>query len=335
MANDSGKRVLLSGMQPTGMLHLGNYEGALKNWVRLQNSGKYEIYYCIVDWHALTTAYEDPSDLVDRIFNITADYIAAGLDPEKVAIFVQSSVKQHAELHLLLSMIVPIPWLERVPSYKEKAEALGLDSYGFLGYPLLQTADIIIYRAEAVPVGKDQLPHLELAREIVRRFNYLYGDVFPEPEALLSDFPIIPGSDNRKMSKSYNNHICMGDPPDVIEKRVMSYYTDETKIYRGDPGHPDRCPVFALLEVYANDETTRIKSDCESGSKDWGCVKCKKLLAGRLIDRFAPFRAKREELLADREQLRKILEQGAEKARTRAEETMKIVRKAMKMWDSV
>lgn len=331
--NYKSKKVLLSGMQPTGMLHLGNYEGALKNWVRLQNSGRYEIYYCIVDWHALTTAYEDPSDLSERIFNITADYIAAGLDTNKVTIFVQSSVKQHAELHLLLSMIVPIPWLERVPSYKEKTEALGLDSYGFLGYPLLQTADIIIYRADAVPVGKDQLPHLELAREIVRRFNFLYGDVFPEPEALLSEFPIIPGSDNRKMSKSYDNHICMGDPPDTIRKRVMSYYTDETKIYRGDPGHPDTCPVFSLLQIYSSDETEKIRTECKSGSTNWGCVKCKKLLAEQLIERFKPFRRKREELLSDKEQLRRMLADGAEKARERAEETMKIVRKAMKMWE--
>ncbi len=326
------KKVLLSGMQPTGMLHLGNYEGALKNWVDLQNSGKYEIYFCIVDWHALTTAYEDTSGLVERIYQITADYIAAGLDPEKVAIFVQSDVKQHAELHLLLSMITPIPWLERVPSYKEKVEALGLDSYGFLGYPLLQTADIIIYRADGVPVGKDQLPHLELAREIVRRFNYLYGNVFPEPEALLSEAPYVPGTDRRKMSKSYDNHICMGDPPDRIKKRVMSYYTDETKIYKGDPGHPDTCPVFALLKIYAPDETDKIKSDCESGSTDWGCVKCKRLLADRIIEKFAPFRERREQLLADREQLRKILSDGAERARTRAEETMILVRKALKMW---
>ncbi|MCD6594914.1 tryptophan--tRNA ligase [bacterium] len=326
------KKVLLSGMQPTGMLHLGNYEGALKNWVDLQNSGKYEIYFCIVDWHALTTAYENTADIVERIYQITADYIAAGLDPEKVAIFVQSDVKQHAELQLLLSMITPIPWLERVPSYKEKVETLGLDSYGFLGYPLLQTADIIIYRADGVPVGKDQLPHLELTREIVRRFNYIYGDVFPEPEALLSDAPYIPGADRRKMSKSYDNHICMGDPPDKIKKRVMSYYTDETKIHRGDSGHTDTCPVFALLKIYAPDEIDKIKSDCESGNTEWGCVKCKKLLADRIIEKFTPFREKREQLLTDREKLRKILADGAERARIRAEETMKLVRKALKMW---
>ncbi len=334
MTEGSGKKVLLSGMQPTGMLHLGNYEGALKNWVRLQNSGEYETYFTIVDWHALTVCYKDTSDLVERIYQVAADYIASGLDPEKSVIFVQSDVKQHAELHLLLSMLVPIPWLERVPSYKEKVESLGLDSYGFLGYPLLQTADIIIYRAQGVPVGKDQLPHLELAREIVRRFNFLYGDVFPEPEAILSEAPYIPGCDNRKMSKSYDNHICMGDPPDVVRKRVMSYFTDPTKIYRGDPGHPDKCPVYALLRLYAPDETERIKADCESGSRDWGCVKCKKLLAERIIEHFAPFRQKRKELLSDREQLRRILAEGAERASQRAEETMKLVRKAMKLWSA-
>jgi len=326
--------VVLSGMQPTGMLHLGNYEGALKNWVNLQNSGKYEMYFCIVDWHALTTAYEDTSGLVDNIYHLAADYIAAGLDPDKVTIFVQSDVKEHAELHLLLSMIAPIPWLERVPSYKEKFELLGLDSYGFLGYPVLQTSDIIIYRAGAVPVGKDQLPHLELAREIVRRFNYFFGDVFPEPRALLSQAPYIPGTDRRKMSKSYDNDICMGHAPDVIKKRVMSYYTDETKLRRGDIGHPDKCSIHALLQIYATAETAHIKDECETGSAEWGCVKCKKLLLERLIETFTPFRAKREELLDDREQLRTILEDGANRARQRASDTMKIVNKAMKMFNS-
>ncbi len=262
-----------------------------------------------------------------------ADYISAGLDPEKSTIFVQSDVKQHAELHLLLSMVIPVPWLERVPTYKEKVESLGLDSYGFLGYPLLQTADIIIYRANVVPVGKDQLPHLELAREVVRRFNFIFGDVFPEPEALLSETPYIAGTDNRKMSKSYNNHICMGFHPDEIRKRTMSYYTDPRKIYRGDAGHPSLCPVFSLLSIYAPHETDKIKTECESGSKEWGCVKCKRLLSDILVGTFAPFRAKREELLSDKAQLKRYLDIGAEKARTRAEETMKLVRKAMKMWD--
>lgn len=327
------KKVLLSGMQPSGMLHIGNYEGALKNWVRLQNSGLYEIYYCIVDWHALTTGVEQTEGLVDRIYEIMADYVSAGLDPEKSTIFVQSDVKQHAELHLLLSMIVPVPWLERVPTYKEKVESLGLDSYGFLGYPILQTADIIIYRADVVPVGKDQLPHLELAREVVRRFNFFFGDIFPEPDALLSETPYIAGTDNRKMSKSYDNHICMGFPPDEIRKRVMSYYTDPQKIYRGDAGHPSICPVFSLLSIYSPHETERIKAECESGSKEWGCVKCKRLLADILVETFKPFRAKREELLSDKAQLKKYLDMGAEKARTRVEETMKLVRRAMKMWD--
>lgn len=327
------KLVLLSGMQPTGMLHLGNYEGALASWVALQNSGKYECYFTIVDWHALTSVWENTSELVERIYQVAADYIAAGLDPQKSAIFVQSQVKEHAELHLLLSMITPISWLERVPSYKEKVETLGLDNYGFLGYPLLQTADIIIYRANAVPVGKDQLPHLELTREIVRRFNFYYGQVFPEPDALLSQSPYIPGSDNRKMSKSYNNYVCMGEPPDVIREKIMNYYTDPEKQRRGDPGHPSTCPVFILLQIYSSSDTPKIKLDCESGSKDWGCVKCKKLLCEKLVLQFEPYRRKREELLSDREQLRRILLDGAQKARQRASETMEIVRKAMKMWE--
>lgn len=325
--------VLLSGMQPTGMLHLGNYEGALSNWVNLQNSGKYECYFTIVDWHALTSVWEDTSELVERIYQVAADYITAGLDPDKSAIFVQSQVKEHAELHLLLSMITPIPWLERVPSYKEKVETLGLDNYGFLGYPLLQTADIIVYRANIVPVGKDQAPHLELTREIVRRFNFYYGEVFPEPEALFSRAPYVPGSDNRKMSKSYNNYICMGEPPDLIRQKIMNYYTDPEKQRRGDPGHPSTCPVFALLQLYSPENTGQIRAECESGNPDWGCVKCKKLLCEKVISKFEPYRKRREELLSDREQLRRILSEGAEKAHQKASETMKLVRKAMKMWE--
>ncbi len=325
------KNVILSGMQPSGILHLGNYEGALKNWASLQNSGQYEMFFCIVDWHALTTAYDKTTELNNRIFNMAADYIAGGLDPERVTIFVQSDVKQHAELHLLLSMIIPTPWLERVPSYKEKLENLGLDSYGFLGYPLLQAADIMVYRANAVPVGKDQLPHLELTREVVRRFNYLYGEVFPEPKDLLSEMPVVLGSDNRKMSKSYDNYIAMADEPDVLKTKIMGYYTDPTKLRRGDIGHPSTCPVFMLLKTYAPNETDHIESSCTSGSAEWGCVKCKKLLIECLSARFAEFRAKRAEILDDCAQIENILTRGAEIARESAEATMREVRAAMKL----
>ncbi|MBN1756198.1 tryptophan--tRNA ligase [bacterium] len=322
---------LLSGMQPTGMLHLGNYEGALKNWVELQNSGKYEMFCCIVDWHSLTSEAEDTSDLINKVYDLAADYIAAGLDPEKTTIFVQSSVKQHAELHLLLSMITPLGWLYRVPTYKEKGEALGLDNYGFLGYPVLQAADILVYRAEVVPVGKDQSPHIEITREIARRFNFLYGDTLPEPQALFTKFAMIPGTDGRKMSKSYGNHICMGDTPEIKTQKLRSMFTDPLKIHKNDPGHPEECPVFLLHQIY-NPAFQDIYEPCRSGSENWGCVKCKKLIAEIITNHFMEFRKKREELLADKAQLNKILKAGAEKACAVAEETMTRVRKAMKLF---
>ncbi|HHS50861.1 MAG TPA: tryptophan--tRNA ligase [candidate division Zixibacteria bacterium] len=326
------KKILLSGMQPSGALHLGNYEGALRNWVELQNTGKYEMFNCIVDWHALTSGFESTEQLVPRIYEMAADYISAGLDPEKTAIFVQSQVKEHAELHLLLSMIIPTPWLERVPSYKEKAESLGLDSYGFLGYPLLQSADIIVYRADVVPVGKDQLPHLELTREVVRRFHYLYGDVFPEPQALVTKFQVLPGTDGKKMSKTYGNFIALGDPPDIVKKKVMSMFTDQTKIHKTDPGHPEDCPVYIYRTIYDADLPADLADKCSSGDPSVGCVGCKKALLSALIDYFADFRERREELLADKAQLDAFLESGADRARQRASETMKLVREAMHMF---
>ncbi len=328
----SDKKVLLSGMQPSGALHLGNYEGALRNWVELQNSGKYEMFNCIVDWHALTSGFEDTSKLVPRVYEMAADYIAAGLDPEKTAIFVQSQVKEHAELHLLLSMITPIGWLERVPSYKDKGDQLGLDSYGFLGYPVLQTADIIVYRAHVVPVGKDQLAHLELAREIVRRFTFLYGEVFPEPEALVTKFQVLPGTDGQKMSKSYGNFIALGDEPEEIKRKVMSMFTDETKIHKTDPGHPDDCPVNIYRTIYDGGWTKEQADLCTAGDPSMGCVKCKKNLVGALTDYFADFRAKRSELLDDKTILDGYLREGASRARSRAIETMDLVRDAMKLF---
>ncbi|MBN2543858.1 tryptophan--tRNA ligase [bacterium] len=324
-------KVLLSGMQPTGKLHLGNFEGALKNWVELQETGKYDMYCCIVDWHSLTVDAEDTSNLVDRIYDLAADYIASGLDPGRTTIFVQSAVKQHAELHLLLSMITPLGWLQRVPSYKEKSDTLNLDNYGFLGYPLLQAADILIYLADVVPVGKDQAPHIELTREIARRFNFLYGETFPEPKALFTKFAIVPGTDGRKMSKSYGNDICMGDEPDEIRKKISGMFTDPEKIYKGDPGHPDKCAVYMLQQIY-NAEYKEICEPCKKGQSDWGCVKCKNLLADMIIDYFADFRNKRKELLSDKSGLDGILRRGADKARQKAEETMERVRKAMKLY---
>jgi tryptophanyl-tRNA synthetase len=322
------KPVILSGVQPTGQLHLGNYEGALRNWAGLQDS--YRMYLCIVDWHSLTSDFNDVKGLQDRIFETTLDFLASGLDPEKVTIFIQSDVKEHAELHLLLSMIVPTPWLERVPSYKEKSESLGLDSYGFLGYPLLQAADILLYRADFVPVGKDQLPHIELTREVARRFNNLYGNVFPEPEGLLSKFPAIPGTDGRKMSKSYENDIKLADSPEVTAKKIKKMITDPQKIYKGDPGRPEICPVFTLHEVYSSKgEIDIIDKTCRTG--ELGCADDKKHLIKNLNASLEKLRIRRKELESDRDYVLNILDKGAAEARKRAEETMRKVKQSMNL----
>jgi tryptophanyl-tRNA synthetase len=313
-------------MQPTGQLHLGNYEGALKNWVSLQDN--YRMYLCIVDWHALTSDFNDTAGLQDRIFQTACDYLAAGLDAEKCSIFVQSEVKEHAELHLLFSMIVPTAWLERVPAYKEKVETLGLDSYGFLGYPLLQAADILLYKAGFVPVGKDQLPHIELTREVARRFNNLYGNVFPEPEALLTKFPAIPGIDGRKMSKSYGNDIRLADSEEDTTKKIRKMLTDPKKIYKGDPGTPEVCPVYAMHQVY-NPEWEEIRDNCRTGSL--GCVDCKMKLAERLNGSLFQLRQRRKELENNKKYVINILEKGAGEARKKASATMAEVRKAMNL----
>ncbi len=320
------KGVILSGMQPTGQLHLGNYEGALKNWVRLQND--YEMFLCIVDWHSLTSDFNDTVGMKERIFQMACDYLAAGLDPEKCAVFIQSEVKEHAELHLLLSMITPISWLERVPAYKEKAAELGLDSYGFLGYPLLQAADILVYRATAVPVGKDQVPHIELTREIARRFNFFYGDIFPEPEALLAAVQIMPGTDGRKMSKSYGNDIRLADSESETAAKIKKMFTDPQKLRKGDPGHPEICPVFALHQIY-NPEYQQIVSPCQTGQL--GCVDCKMNLIRRVNADLADLRARRAELVKNPETVWRVLKEGAIRARERASATMADVRKAMKI----
>lgn len=321
------KEVILSGMQPTGKLHLGNLEGALRHWVQLQND--YEMYCCIVDWHALTSDFDQTSLLKQNIIEVAIDYLSAGLDLEKCAIFVQSQVKEHAELHLLFSMITPVPWLERVPSYKEKSVELGLDSYGFLGYPILQAADILIYKANWVPVGKDQLPHIELTREVARRFNSLYGDIFPEPQGKLSHVPAILGTDNRKMSKSYNNDICMGESDESTTKKISIMYTDPTKIRLGDIGHPDECPVYLLQKIYNSDHKT-IHERCSTGKL--GCVECKKLCAENTNKALRPIRQKRAELEKNLPYVEKVLTSGAERARAKAQKTMEDVRRAMKLW---
>lgn len=320
-------KVILSGMQPTGNLHLGNYEGALKNWVNLQDD--YEMYCCIVDWHALTSDFDDTSELKNRIFDMAVDFLAAGLDGNKCAIFIQSHVKEHAELHLLFSMIIPIPWLERVPSYKEKSQSLGLDSYGFLGYPLLQSADILLYRADLVPVGKDQLPHIELTREVARKFNGFYGNVFPEPQAKLTKFADVPGTDGRKMSKSYNNVIALADTSEQTAKKIKTMFTDPEKLRMGDPGHPETCPVYALHKVYTDQGLDEIAATCRTG--ELGCSADKKHLTESINNALAPFREKRNDLIAHPDDVWDVLRDGANRARARAVETMDIVRSAMRM----
>jgi tryptophanyl-tRNA synthetase len=322
---------LVSGLRPTGRVHLGNYFGAIRNWVQLQE--RYQCLYFIADWHALTTHYADPSDVHAATFNATADLMAAGLDPQKCVIFLQSEVKQHAELHLLLSMVTPLPWLERVPSFKDQQEQLtekDLNTYGFLGYPLLQTADIIIYRAAYVPVGEDQASHLELSREIVRRFNNFYGPVFPEPQALFTETPKVPGLDGRKMSKSYDNTIPLSASADEIRALVMTMFTDPNRIRRTDPGNPDICNLFQFHKLFS-DEATIARVDHECRAAQIGCVQDKKLLADIMIEALAPIRARREEIDRNPSMVWDVLHEGNRKARERAEETLEMVRSATKI----
>jgi tryptophanyl-tRNA synthetase len=329
------KKRILSGMQPTGTgaLHLGNLEGALRVWVRLQD--EYEMFCCVVDWHALTTLYDKTEQIGPASRAVAADYIAAGLDPDKCAIFLQSHVKQHAELHLLLSMITPVTWLERVPTYKEKRELMAERgagdesvSYGLLGYPCLQAADILVYRAHAVPVGKDQAAHLEISREIARRFNHLYGPVFPEPAAYISEVTgVVPGLDGRKMSKSYDNAIYIADDADTVAEKVKNAFTTPTKIRKTDPGVPENCVVCQLRRVYDPDGYQTSWEEDRAGIR--GCMQNKKELTEILNATLEPMRRRRAELLNDPAELDRILANGAERARAAAEETMQLVRAAM------
>lgn len=316
-------------MQPTqGKLHLGNLEGALRNWVKLQE--EYDMFACIVDWHALTTMIERPEEITENSFGVAVDYLAAGLDPEKTVIFIQSQVKEHAELYLLFSMVTPLGWLERVPTFKEKRDSLtaGAEaSHGLLGYPVLQAADILLYRPYGVPVGKDQVPHLELTREIARRFNHLYGDTLPEIANVLSDIPVMIGLDGRKMSKSYDNAIYIADSDDETAKKIMSAYTDPKKIRKDDPGHPEGCAVFSLHSVYNRENADNVEKECRAGAR--GCVSCKRECIESVITNLAPMRERRAELVKDPGQVFRVLEQGADRARAVASETMADVRKSM------
>ena len=320
---------VLSGLRPTGRVHLGNYFGAVRNWVQLQE--RYRCFYFVADWHALTTDYADPSKIRQATFEAVADWLAAGLDPVRSTIFVQSMVPDHAELHLLLSMITPLGWLERVPTYKEQMQQIenkDLSTYGFLGYPVLQTVDIIIYRGDFVPVGEDQASHLEISREIARRFNHLYGKVFPEPQALFTPAARVPGIDGRKMSKSYGNAINLSDPPEVIQQKCMQMFTDPQRLRRSDPGRPEVCNLYDFHKLVSTPEVQEdVARKCRAA--EIGCVDDKRLLAKILIDYLAPFRQRREELLRDRDTVHDILVEGSRKARERAAETMQKVREAM------
>jgi len=319
---------ILTGYRPTGRLHLGHLHGNLARMIELQEEG--DAFFFVADWHALTTDYQDPSQLLTYTEEMVLDWLAAGLDPEKAVIYRQSDLPEVAEFQLYLSMITPLGWLERVPSFKEQLEQLKgreISTHGFLGYPVLQAADIVIVRGERVPVGEDQLPHLELTREIVRRFNHLYGDTFSEAEAVLSKMPRIPGTDGRKMSKSYNNFIALDDPPEEIRKKIMSMVTDPARRTRKDPGDPDKCSVYELHKIYTPDRLEEIGDECRSAG--WGCVECKKLLAERVVESLSPFQEKRKELQASPGQAWEVLAEGLKKVKPIAGEVLAEVRRRM------
>jgi tryptophanyl-tRNA synthetase len=379
------RRRILSGMRPTGKLHLGNLVGALQNWVKLQD--EYESYHFVADWHMLTTGYENTLSLRQDTWEMVADWLACGLDPHKATFFIQSRLPEHAELHLLFSMVTPLSWLERIPTYKEQLENItdrDLHTYGFLGYPLLQAADILMYKAHAVPVGEDQVPHVEFTREVARRFNLAFGEleavsavqagpgtsgvvehapdplkelvtehwreerslearaeflnkglgtlraIFPEPEALLTSAPRLPGTDGRKMSKSYNNAIFLTDAPEVVSKKLATMMTDPARKRRSDPGNPEVCPVFDLHKVFSAKETIeRVNRECRTA--EIGCVDCKKLAAGHLNAFLAPIQERRKPYEKNPQEVWEILEDGTRKARAVAQATMQEVRAAVKL----
>ncbi len=331
MASIKPRKRVLSGMRPTGKLHLGNYVGALENWVRMQD--EYECFFCIVDWHALTTDYADTSHVKENSVEVMFDWLAAGLDPQKSVIFIQSHVPAHAELHLLLSMITPLGWLERVPTYKEQRENIkdkDLGTYGFLGYPVLQAADILAYKADVVPVGEDQVAHIELTREIARRFNGFYCEVFPEPQSLLTPAAKLPGTDGRKMSKSYGNTILLTDPEPLVRQKLKTMVTDPARVRRSDPGNPDVCPVGDLHKLFSRKETmAKVDEGCRSAGI--GCIECKSWAADALVQILNPIQERRKKFEDNPRLAWDILEDGTKRAKAAAAETMKDVRAAMGM----
>jgi len=325
------KKRLLSGMRPTGPLHLGNYHGALANWVRLQDP--YDCFFFVADWHALTSDYEKPDFIRGYTTEILLDWLSAGLTPEKSTLFIQSRVKEHAELFLILSMITPVPWLERNPTYKDQIDQLNnkdLSTFGFLGYPVLQAADIIMYKPYGVPVGVDQAPHVEITREIARRFNYLYGPVFPEPEVILTETPKLLGTDRRKMSKSYGNAIFLSDSPETVAAKVGAMITDPQRMRKSDPGNPDVCNVYDFHKLYSPPEVTaEVNRRCRTA--DIGCVECKKLMAGHLNAFLDPIRERRRFYLERPGLVEEIITAGSDKARQTARRTLEEVRAAVKL----
>jgi tryptophanyl-tRNA synthetase len=323
------KKRVLSGIQPSGKLHIGNLVGALQNWVKLQET--YECFYFVADWHALTSQYADTSQINDYVHDVLVNCIAAGLDPEKATVFIQSRIPEHAELHLLLSMLTPLGWLERVPSYKEKqieVKDRDLHTYGFLGYPVLQSADILMYLAHYVPVGIDQMPHLEITREICRRFNFLYGDIFPEPEGLVTEFPKVPGTDGRKMSKTYDNCIFLSDSPEVVEQKIKTMTTDPQRYKRTDPGDPELSPVYQLHKIFSTKEQMEeVAEGCRTAGI--GCLDCKKILIENLFEILTPLWSKRAEIIKHPELIEEIVQKGSKNAEKVASETMCRVRDAV------
>ena len=321
---------VLSGMRPTGRLHLGHLFGALENWSRLQE--EYECFFFVADWHALTTEYAEMTNVRENIREMALDMLAAGIDPSKATLFLQSRLHEHAELHLMLSMITPVPWLERNPTYKEQQQELttkDLSTYGFLGYPVLMASDILLYKANYVQVGIDQVPHLELAREIARRFNHLYGQVFVEPEALLTEFPKVPGTDGRKMSKSYGNAIYLSDSPAQVTAKIKPMVTDPARVRRSDPGNPDVCPVFDLHKVFTPKEErdTIIDPGCRTAAI--GCLDCKDILLNHMLPALSPIYDRRQELATGPELVQEVLNDGCARAKKVAGETLVEAKAAM------
>ncbi len=320
-------------MRPTGKLHLGNLHGALENWVELQNNDVYDCFYFVADWHALTSDYKDTSAINENIVDMVIDWLSVGLDADKSTIFIQSKVKEHAELFLILSMITPLSWLERNPTYKEMKIELkdrDLSTFGFLGYPVLQAADIIMYKAYGVPVGVDQLPHVELTREIARRFNFLYRDIFPVPEPLLTEVPKLLGVDGRKMSKSYENSIYLSDRGDILRDKVTSMFTDPQRMRKNDPGRPEICNVFAFHAIYSPPAVvSEIEEDCRKAAI--GCVQCKKRLAARVLEGLKPIHDRQDYYVNHKEEVDAIIAEGISKAASIARLTMDEVREAVKI----